>query len=97
MVHRPQLQVRAAQPKEDLVRRIMDVPMKCDLCGAVTRAGDCEPDVDGDGSLGCPLPDCGGIVKSATDPKETPDCACDCHHSQYKCCENCKALYKRNL
>lgn len=22
----------------------------------------CEPDVDGDGSLGCPLPDCGGIA-----------------------------------
>ena len=42
---------------------ILDVPMKCEICGAVTRAGDCEPDVDGDGSLGCPVPDCGGIAK----------------------------------
>jgi hypothetical protein len=42
--------------------RIEDVPMKCQLCGTVTRLGDCEPDVDGDGSLGCPLPDCGGIA-----------------------------------
>ena len=42
---------------------ILDVPMKCELCGTVTRLGDCEPDVDGDGSLGCPLPDCGGIAK----------------------------------
>jgi hypothetical protein len=37
--------------------------MKCQLCGAITRLDDCEPDVDGDGSLGCPLPDCGGIAK----------------------------------
>ena len=43
---------------------IMDVPMKCPLCGTITRLGDCEPDVDGDGSPGCPLPDCGGIVKA---------------------------------
>jgi hypothetical protein len=42
--------------------RIGDVPMKCQLCGAITRLDDCEPDVDGDGSLGCPLPDCGGIA-----------------------------------
>lgn len=42
---------------------ILDVPMKCELCGTITRAGECEPDVDGDGSLGCPLPDCGGIAK----------------------------------
>lgn len=45
-----------------MLRSILDVPMTCELCGTVTRAGDCEPDVDGDGSLGCPLPDCGGIV-----------------------------------
>ena len=42
---------------------IEDVPMKCQSCGTVSRLGDCEPDVDGDGSLGCPLPDCGGIAK----------------------------------
>lgn len=40
---------------------ILDVPMKCELCGIVSCAGDCEPDVDGDGSLGCPISDCGGV------------------------------------
>jgi len=44
-----------------MLSSILDVPMKCPDCGAVTRAGDCEGDVDGDGSLGCPVPDCGGI------------------------------------
>lgn len=42
--------------------RITDVLMKCPLCGTVTRAGDCEPDVDGDGGLGCPVSECGGLV-----------------------------------
>jgi hypothetical protein len=66
----PQLSVRIeagrklhGEHKMTELRSILDVPMKCELCGAVTRAGDCEPDVDGDGSLGCPLPDCGGIVR----------------------------------
>ena len=43
--------------------RIGDVPMRCKICGTVTRFEDCEPDVDGDGSPGCPVPDCGGIAK----------------------------------
>lgn len=42
---------------------IGDVQLKCELCGAVNRVSDCEPDADGEGSLGCPLPDCGGIMK----------------------------------
>lgn len=42
--------------------RIEDVPMRCILCSTVNRLGDCEPDVDGDGSLGCPVPDCGGTA-----------------------------------
>jgi hypothetical protein len=45
----------------DELKSITDVRMECMLCGKITRAGDCEPDVDGDGSLGCPVPDCGGI------------------------------------
>src|ERR1700722_18849074 len=49
-------------PSPPMLRSILDVPMKCAICGAITRAGDCEPDVDGDGSLGCPVPDCGGIA-----------------------------------
>ena len=33
---------------------IMDVKVKCPECGLVVRVGDAEPDIDGDGSLGCP-------------------------------------------
>lgn len=33
--------------------RIGDVPMQCPACGWRGRVYDCEPDVDGDGSLGC--------------------------------------------
>ena len=47
---------------------IMDAPMKCRLCGTVSRLEDCEPDVDGDGSPGCPLPDCGGIADWIEEP-----------------------------
>ena len=42
---------------------ILDAPLRCQLCGKVSRAGDCEPDIDGDGSLGCPEPDCGGTMQ----------------------------------
>jgi len=41
---------------------ILDVKMVCSTCLRTFRAGDCEPDADGDGSLGCPEPDCGGLV-----------------------------------
>jgi hypothetical protein len=44
------------------MRSILDVLMRCPICGTVTRAGDSEPDADGDGSCGCPVPDCGGIL-----------------------------------
>lgn len=55
-----------------MLRSVLDVPMICALCGKISRAGDCEPDVDGEGSLGCPLPDCGGIVKEL-DPLRTSE------------------------
>jgi hypothetical protein len=41
---------------------ILDVPMQCQKCGNITCAGGCEGDVDGDGSLGCPIEGCGGIA-----------------------------------
>jgi len=41
---------------------ILDAPMVCTVCGSTNRVGDCEPDVDGDGALGCPVEDCGGIM-----------------------------------
>lgn len=58
--------------KHSIYRSILDVPMTCILCGTTTRAGDCEPDVDGEGSLGCPVDDCGGIVTETSQSlKET--------------------------
>lgn len=49
--------------------RFGDIPMRCRLCGHVARLYDCEPDVDGDGSLGCPISDCGGIVVLGAEPE----------------------------
>jgi hypothetical protein len=42
---------------------ILDVLLRCPECGTVSRLGDCEPDVDGDGSPGCPVEDCGGVME----------------------------------
>ncbi len=33
---------------------LMDQPMKCTKCEWEGKLGECEPDIDGDGSLGCP-------------------------------------------
>lgn len=44
---------------------IIDVPMVCEKCAHVSPIRDCEPDIDGDGSMGCPLPDCGGTMREA--------------------------------
>lgn len=38
---------------------ILEVPMECSKCDWRGIVDDCEPDVDGDGSLGCPK--CGSI------------------------------------
>jgi len=39
------------------------VRVYCPACGWTGRVNDCEPDVDGDGSLGCPR--CRVVVKEA--------------------------------
>jgi len=39
-----------------------DVIMKCQSCGSLNRIDDCEPDIDGDGSRGCPITECGGTM-----------------------------------
>ena len=44
------------------LRSILDALMECPRCGQRFRVGDCEPDIDGEGSLGCPVPDCGGTM-----------------------------------
>jgi len=43
--------------------RIGDVPMECPLCGWKGRLDDTEPAVDDEGQFGCPVTECGGIVK----------------------------------
>ena len=47
------------------LRSILDVKVKCPACGWSGTVGDAEPDVDGDGSLGCPKCLCNVIAESA--------------------------------
>jgi len=49
---------------------ITDTPAKCPACGWDGRAGQCEPDVDGDGSLGCPR--CNAVVACQGDGDPPP-------------------------
>lgn len=48
---------------------ILDVVLVCERCGQLNRVADCEPDVDGDGSLGCPVADCGGKMRERGAPQ----------------------------
>ena len=34
--------------------KITEVQVRCSKCGWQGTVGNCEPDIDGDGSLGCP-------------------------------------------
>lgn len=62
-------------------RSILDVRMRCQKCGAVRRAGDCLPDVDGEGSLGCPRQSCGGIaIESEMETSRTSEYAASIFH-----------------
>lgn len=60
--------------QHSIYRSILDVPMTCQKCGWTTRAGDCIPDVDGEGSLGCPRirrgKECRGICTGLGDPHD---------------------------
>ena len=52
---------------------ITDTPAVCETCEWQGTAGECEPDIDGDGSLGCPR--CGAVVVCEGDgepPAERP-------------------------
>ena len=48
--------------KAEQLTSILDAKFVCCDCLKIHRVGECEPDVDGDGSLGCPEPDCGGLM-----------------------------------
>jgi len=37
------------------LKSILDVKLKCPVCGFEFTIGNAFPDVDGDGSLGCPI------------------------------------------
>ncbi len=50
---------------KDTLPSILDVLMKCSRCGYCACVADCEPDCDGDGSLGCPVADCGGVMQES--------------------------------
>lgn len=52
---------------------ILDVLMRCVDCGAVSKVRDCEVDPDGDSSLICPVPDCGGIMCELRNPEHRGD------------------------
>ncbi len=45
-------------------KSILEQLMFCPCCGWVGIVDDCEPDVDGDGQLGCPK--CMGVAKTVT-------------------------------
>ena len=34
--------------------KIIDVKLVCPVCKFITSVGEAEPDIDGDGNLGCP-------------------------------------------
>lgn len=42
------------------MKSIMEVRVECITCGWIGMVGDCEPDIDGEGSLGCP--ECCSII-----------------------------------
>lgn len=44
---------------------ILSVPMQCPRCAWRGRVYDCEPDVDGDGSLGCQR--CNAVMEESHD------------------------------
>lgn len=45
------------------MKSIMDEILHCIKCGAACRVGDSIPCADGGSGLGCPVPDCGGMLK----------------------------------
>ena len=50
--------------------RIGEVPMRCGSCESVFCLDDCDiDDPFGDGSIGCPISDCGGLMHEETSTK----------------------------
>jgi len=53
-------------PSENL--SILDAPVVCTACGYKCAVRDAEPCAGGGTGLGCPLPDCGGIMRADEEP-----------------------------
>ena len=47
------------------MQSILDEKLKCPKCGQIITVGDADPDIDGDGSLGCP--DCLVVLQLVID------------------------------
>ena len=44
------------------LQSILDVIMECSICGHVCRLYDAVPCARGGTGIGCPMPDCGGLL-----------------------------------
>ena len=60
-----------------IVQSIGDVPMRCRLCGHECTMKETEPDCDGDGSRGCPVADCGGVMRALEHDNLLGHCAAE--------------------
>ena len=57
--------------RNDKLGSILDAKVKCPVCGWNGTIGDAEPDVDGDGSPGCPKCLCNVIIVQAKSNKQS--------------------------
>ncbi len=48
------------------LKSILDVVMICPLCRGLCRVGDAIPCADDSTGIGCPRPDCGGMLMEQT-------------------------------
>jgi hypothetical protein len=51
------------QGEYNMLGYVLNVPMRCPKCGWTWTLKDCEPDVDGDGGMGCPK--CRAVAETA--------------------------------
>ena len=65
------MQTTPDNPAARPLMSIADTPARCPACTWEGRAGECEPDVDGDGSLGCPR--CNAVVLCQGDGDPPPE------------------------
>jgi len=62
--------IREKETKVKVLERITDQLAACPKCHMLARAGECTPDADGDGGLGCPR--CGTVIPFFAPPARKP-------------------------